>query len=119
MERLKASKFGDLNDVPGHDPTSLEKAAAEFNLDPADPSQLLLLARLLADLQFGERKRGRQRGDKTTWNEELSALLHFAYFDLKRLRPKARDSDIAKLIIKNEKFNGFKDSDTIRKNLLG
>jgi hypothetical protein len=74
---------------------------------------------LLADLQFGERKRGRQRGDKTTWNEEMSNLLVSAYFDLKRLHPEANDSDIADLIIKNEKFSGFKNPDTIRKKLSG
>jgi hypothetical protein len=118
MERLKAGMSGDLNDVPGHDPTSLEKAAAEFKLDPTDPSQLLLLARLLADLQFGERKRGRQKGDKSIWNEQLSDMLVFEYFNLMRLHPKARDSDITKLICKQNRFSHFNEG-TLRQKLTG
>jgi hypothetical protein len=77
MERLKAGESGELNHVPGYDPASLEKAAAYFELDPADPSQLLLLARLLADLQFGKRSPGPRKGVKTTWDKRKSwDLIH-------------------------------------------
>jgi hypothetical protein len=117
MERLKAGMSGDLNDVPGYDPTSLEKAAAKFELDPADPSQLLLLARLLADLQFGERRPGAVKGVKTTWDKRKKFELIRAYTEERARHPDYTDSEIAVLISTREEFKEFKDPDTIRKKL--
>jgi hypothetical protein len=108
----------DLNHIPGYDSGSLEKAATCLALDPADPSQLLLLARLLADLQFGERRPGRQKGAKIEWTEHKSDLLVFAYFDLRGRHPKYSDKKIADQIRKIGEFDAY-DTETLRKKLVG
>jgi hypothetical protein len=108
----------DLERIPGYDPESLEKAATHFKLDHTNPSHLNLIVHLLADLQFGERKPGRQKGHKTTWTEHTSDLLFLAYFDLKTRHPKYKHTEISDLICKNEEFRNF-DTDTLRRRLSG
>jgi hypothetical protein len=108
----------DLKDVPGYDPGSLEEAATHFELDHTDPSDLLLLAHLLADLEFGRRRPGRQKGDKPVWNERQSDYLAFAYFDLRRRHPDYKDNKIANLICEIKEFDSY-DSETLRKKLAG
>jgi hypothetical protein len=104
--------------TPGYDPESIEMATAFFELDHADPSHLLMLTLILADVVFGKRKPGPQKGDKSVWNEQKSDYLAFAYFDLRRRHPDYADTEIADLICKIEKFNNY-DSETLRKKLVG
>jgi hypothetical protein len=108
----------DLKHIPGYDFGSLEKAATYFELDHTDPSHLMLLTRLLADLQFGERRPGRQRGAKIEWTGHKSDLLVFAYFDLRERHPKYSDNKIADQIRKIREFDAY-DTETLRKKLIG
>jgi hypothetical protein len=103
----------DLKRIPGYDPNSLERAAASLKLDYENPAHLSLLVRLLADLQFGMRKPGRQKGHKTEWTEDKEFLLACAYFDLKRRHPDFNDTEIRDLICKIEEFKDY-DSETLR-----
>ena len=73
--------------APGYDPESLESATAFFELDHADPSHLLMLALILADVVFGKRRPGPQKGVKTSWDKRKSWELVWAYDEDKEPAP--------------------------------
>jgi hypothetical protein len=107
-----------LKHVPGYDPGSLERAAAFFGLDHADPSHLMLLTLILADVLFGKRRPGRQKGVKTTWDERKSWELVWTYSDLRSRHPDRSDAEIAKLICDRKEFKAYKSNpETIRQRL--
>jgi hypothetical protein len=97
-----------LKRVPGYDPGSLERAAAFFGLDHADPSHLLMLTHIVTDVVFGKRRPGRQKGDKITWDHDKVWDLWWAYDDLKIRHPDYKDNEIAELICDREEFNAYK-----------
>lgn len=108
----------DLKHIPGYDPGSLERAATYFEFDYTDPSNLLLLTYLLADLQFGERRAGRQKGVKLVWDARTSDYLVSAYFDLRHRHPDYTDNKIADQIREIKDFDSY-NSETLRKKLSG
>jgi hypothetical protein len=117
----------DLKRIPGYDPYSLQNAADRFKLDHNNPAHLSLLVHILADLEFGKRKPGRQKGHKTEWTDNKEFLLVCAYFDLKRRHPNYDDTGIRDLICKIDEFKDYDpqalrkahDPETLRKKLSG
>jgi hypothetical protein len=92
------------------------KSAEFFKLDHTHSPDLTLLANILAEIVFGERARGRKRGDKPTWTNQRLLELGFKYHDLKSKQPPgASDTDLAELISQEAEFREYKNSDTIRK----
>jgi hypothetical protein len=110
-----------LKHASGYDPGSLERAATSLGLDHTNPSHQLMLALILADVQFGNRRRGRRKGVETTWGERKKRKLFEAYEDFRSRYPKYSDTKIAKLIISEipefSSYKGSRGTMTIRKKL--
>jgi hypothetical protein len=99
-----------LKCVPGYDPGSLERAAAYFELDHADPSHQLMLAPIFADIVFGKRRPGRRKGDKIMWDDRTLWVLALTYYDLKSLKPDCTVTEIAKLLCDLKEFKAYKNN---------
>jgi hypothetical protein len=98
-----------LKRFPGYDPASLKAAAIYFGLDLANPSHLSMLTHILADLEFGKRRPGRQKGDATTWDEGKWWTLALTYQKLKSRHPGYK-GDMAKKICETPEFKPYKNN---------
>ena len=78
---------------------SLEKAIEYFDLDLRDEEDSDLLLRILADIAFGVRPKGRRKGT-TRWNSGSLFILGFHDDLVRRKNPEMSDGDISKLIKK-------------------
>jgi hypothetical protein len=89
------------------DPASLERAAEYFGLNHTHPPDLFVLAILLAENLFGERKRGRKPGN-VLWDSNKYLQLGFKYMDLKRERPRESDAKLAVAIAEDSEFREYR-----------
>ena len=104
------------NDVgPGYltnalkvDPSSLEKSAQFFELDPTHPNDLTVLAHLLANIVFGTRTPGRKKGDRPVWSDNRLVQLAFKYRKMKSRHPDWSDTEIAKRISQAAGFGQYR-----------
>jgi hypothetical protein len=99
------------------DPASLDRAADFFGLDHTHPPDLFVLALLLAEELFGERKRGRKPGD-VEWDWKKYQQLAFKYVKLKREHPRDSDTKLAAAIAKDTEFREYRGNpESIRQRL--
>jgi len=97
------------------DPTSLKRAAEFFTLDedyPLDPtrvSDVFLLALLLAEELFGQRRRGPKSGNQK-WDAERFLELAHLYEELKRDCSRLNDTELAELIVKDLAFKEYRNN---------
>jgi hypothetical protein len=89
------------------DPASLDRAAQFFGLDHTHPPDLFVLAILLAEDQFGERKRGRKPGN-VVWDSNKYLQLGFKYVELKHEHPGESDTKLAVAIVKDPEFREYR-----------
>jgi hypothetical protein len=94
-----------LKHFPGYDPAALKTAAARFGLNIADPPQLLMLTHILADLEFGKRRSGRQKGNATTWNEGMLWTLALTY---QKLKSQYKGDKLVDKICETKEFKPYK-----------
>jgi hypothetical protein len=99
------------------DPTSLQRAAEFFGLNPTLESDLCLLALLLAEELFDKRRRGRKSGNKA-WDARRFLELAHLYEEFKREWPRASDEEVAEVISREPEFKEYRSNpDLIRKRL--
>ena len=89
------------------DPASLQRAAKFFELDHTYPADLFVLALVLAEELFGERKRGRKPGNRA-WDWTRFLELGFLYEKLKSEWPRLNDTRIAAVIVKDPAFKEYR-----------
>ena len=95
---------------PGYDPGSLKTAATFLGLDLADPSHLLMLTHILADVLFGKRRPGRPQGVTTTWNLEKLWTLALTFEKLTRQDPGLKGARLIDKICETPEFKTYKDN---------
>jgi len=99
------------------DPTSLQRAAEFFGLNPTLESDLCLLALLLAEELFGKRRRGPKSGNQA-WDAKRFLELARLYEEFKREWPRVSDTEIAEVISRAPEFKEYRSNpDLIRKRL--
>jgi hypothetical protein len=97
------------------DPTSLKRAAEFFSLnegyrlDPTRESDVFLLALLLAEELFGERRRGPKSGNQK-WDAERFLELGQLYQELKREWPRTSDRELAETIAWDPAFKEYRNN---------
>jgi hypothetical protein len=80
-------------------PVSLQKAADAFGLDAGSEGHREVLVRILAQLMFGDGKRGRPRMTHK-WFEQREYDLGAHFHELKRERPDIKLSEAARFILR-------------------
>jgi len=98
-----------IRDVLHCDPASLKRAAEFFGLDHAIPADVSMLALVLADELFGERKRGRKAGNQA-WDTDRFLELGFAYDELKKDYPHLSDTKLAELLVDIHEFKEYRNN---------
>jgi hypothetical protein len=101
-----------LEHMCGCKPNSLKTAAQFFGVDASSEADCLILAAILAQVLFGERKVGRKRGHTTAWTGAKLILLARTYRELKAKNPDCSDAQIAEKISAGREFSEYKNNPT-------
>jgi len=112
QKRLDKARYGFYQ----QEPESVAIAAKRLGLDLNDARQREKLLWLLAEVVFGQGKKGRPWGSRTSWGHRLVSLGRI-YDEKKYKNPKLSDAKIARLIKQEHKEFKNDDPDQIRQRL--